>query len=306
MTVNTASSLLRRVPMGSTGIDHILNGGFPQGRTSLVAGTAGSGKTVFAVQFLVQGIRQFGEPAVFVTFEEPPEGIRENSASLGFDISGYEQDGSWAFVDAAYDPYLEEEAVGGFDFGALLARIEHAVRSTGAKRIALDSLGSIFTRYADAHSVRRELLRVANELRTLGVTAVLTSERVDDYGPIGRFGIEEFVADNVLLLRNALDEESRRRTIEVLKMRGVNHLTGEFPFTILPNDGIVAITLAGTELTAGSTVQRITSGLAELDEMCSGGMFRDSVTLVSGATGTGKTLLVTEFVDGGASGASGR
>lgn len=301
MTVDDAVATIKRVPMGSNGIDHILHGGFPAGRTTLVAGTAGSGKTVFALQYLVQGIRQFDDPAVFVTFEEPPANIRENCASLGFDITAFEEAGQWMFVDAAYDPYLEEEAVGGYDFGALLARIEHAIRTTGAKRIALDSLGSIFTRYTDAYTVRRELLRLANELNRLGVTAVMTIERAEDYGPIGRFDIEEFVADNVLLLRNALDEESRRRTIEVLKMRGVNHLTGEFAFTILPYDGIVAITLAGTELSADSTTQRITSGLAELDEMCSGGMFRDSVTLVSGATGTGKTLLVTEFIDGGAS-----
>lgn len=301
MTAQPTVAMIERIPTGTAGLDHILRGGMPLGRTTLVSGTAGSGKTVFGLQFLVQGLRQFDEPAVFVTFEERPDAIRQNAASLGFEIDSFEADGRWAFVDAAYDPALEEEVIGPYDFVALLARIEHAVRVTGAKRVVVDSIGAVFTRFADSHGVRRELLRVANGLRDLGVTAVITSERAADYGEIARWGVEEFVCDNVLVLRNRLDEESRRRTVEVLKMRGVDHLSGEFPFTILPGEGIVVITLAGTDLTAGSTNERITSGLAELDEMCSAGMFRDSVTLVSGATGTGKTLLVTEFIDGGAS-----
>ncbi len=301
MTAQSVVGMIDRIPTGTAGLDHILRGGMPLGRTTLVSGTAGSGKTVFGLQFLVQGLRLYDEPAVFVTFEERPEGIRQNATSLGFDIRGFEEDGRWTFVDAAYDPALEEEVVGPYDFVALLARIEHAVRVTGAKRVTVDSIGAVFSRFADAHGVRRELLRVANGLRDLGVTAVITSERADDYGEIARYGVEEFVCDNVLVLRNRLDEESRRRTVEVLKMRGVDHLAGEFPFTILPGEGIVVITLAGTDLTAGSTDERISSGLDELDEMCSAGMFRDSVTLISGATGTGKTLLVTEFIDGGAS-----
>lgn len=294
-------AMIERIPTGTAGLDHILRGGMPRGRSTLVAGTAGSGKTVFGLQFLVQGLRQYDEPAVFVTFEERPESIRQNAASLGFDIAAMEEQGRWTFVDAAYDPALEEEVVGPYDFVALLARIEHAVRTSAATRVVVDSIGAVFSRFPDTHAVRRELLRVGNGLRDLDVTAVITSERSDDYGEIARYGVEEFVCDNVLVLRNRLDEEARRRTVEVLKMRGVDHLSGEFPFTILPGEGINVITLAGTDLTAGSTNERISSGLPELDEMCSEGMFRDSVTLISGATGTGKTLLVTEFIDGGAS-----
>lgn len=298
---HTAVEMLERIPTGTAGLDHILRGGLPRGRSTLVAGTAGSGKTVFGLQFLVQGVRQFGDAAVLVTFEERPDSIRQNAASLGFDIPALEEQGTWAFVDAAYDPSLEEEVIGPYDFVALLARIEHAVRATGATRVVVDSFGAVFSRFPDTHAVRRELLRVGHGLRDLGVTAVLTSERSEEYGEIARYGVEEFVCDNVLVLRNRLDEEARRRTVEVLKMRGVDHLSGEFPFTILPGEGINVITLAGTDLTAGSTDERISSGLEELDRMCSAGMFRDSVTLVSGATGTGKTLLVTEFIDGGAS-----
>lgn len=295
----TPADVLERLPTGIEGLDHLANGGLPVARTTLVSGTAGSGKTVLAIQFLVEGIRKYNQPGVFVTFEEPPDMIRKNAAALGFDIEAWEREGMFTFVDASYDPSADEVVIGSYDFAALMARLERAVTSTNAARVAVDSLGAVFTRFADAQAVRRELGRIAAGLRELGITALLTSERTAEYGEIARFGVEEFVCDNVIILRNVLDLQSRRRTIELLKMRGIDHLTGEFPFTILPNVGIVVITLAGTALTAASTSVRISSGLAELDEMCSGGLFRDSISLVSGATGTGKTLLVTEFIDGG-------
>jgi circadian clock protein KaiC len=134
----------------------------------------------------------------------------------------------------------------------------------------------------------------------MGVTAVMTAERTEDYGPIARFGVEEFIADNVMVLRNVLEDEKRRRTIEILKFRGTDHQKGEFPFTIVSGDGIVVIPLSTIQLRQKSSDVRISSGDADLDEMCGGGFFRDSVILVSGATGTGKTLTVTQFLAGGA------
>ena len=298
--MRTTSADVHRVSTGQVGVDHIFSGGLPAGRSTLVSGTSGSGKTVFAIQFLAKAVRDDGESAVFVTFEEPPEALRRHGESLGYDIPRFEREGRWVFVDASFDPTVEEEVIGKFDLSGLIARIEHAVAKAGATRISIDSVGVAFTRFADPPVVRRELLRLVNSLRSLGVTSVITGERDDEYGPIGRFGVEEFVCDNAMVLRNALEEETRRRTIEVLKMRGTHHLTGEFPFTIVPDEGLVAITLAGTDLTAASSEERIASGIPELDAMCGGGMFRDSVSLVSGATGTGKTLLVTEFASGGA------
>jgi circadian clock protein KaiC len=129
---------------------------------------------------------------------------------------------------------------------------------------------------------------------------VLTAERTEDYGPIARFGVEEFIADNVMILRNVLEDESRRRTIEILKFRGCDHQKGEYPFTIVPDGGVIVIPLSAMQLSMKSSAVRISSGNAQLDEMCGGGLFRDSVTLVSGATGTGKTLTVTQFLQGGA------
>jgi circadian clock protein KaiC len=133
----------------------------------------------------------------------------------------------------------------------------------------------------------------------MGLTVVFTGERTEEYGEVSRHGLEEFVADNVVILRNLLSEERRRRTIEILKMRGTTHQRGEFPFTVTTDRAIVVLPLSGIPLTQSSSTVRITSGSADLDAMCGGGFFRDSIVLLSGATGTGKTLMVTQFLAGG-------
>ena len=298
---DTSHECVEKLLTGITGFDHISVGGLPKGRTTLVAGTAGSAKTVFATQFLAEGILQAGQGGVFVTFEEPPNDIKANMKGLGWDIEKWERESKWAFVDASYDPEQEVIEAGAYDLGALLARIEHSIRKTDAKRVSMDSLGAIFGRFSNAFIVRKELYRVAQALRQMNVTSVLTAERTEEYGEIARFGVEEFVSDNVIILRNALEAEKRRRTAEILKFRGTMHNKGEFPFTIIPDEGIVVIPLSEIQLKQKSSDIRITSGNCELDKMCGGGFFRDSIILASGATGTGKTLLVTEFIAGGAS-----
>jgi circadian clock protein KaiC len=290
---------IRKLETGISGFDQIAQGGLPRGRTTLISGTAGSGKTVFASQFLAEGIRKFDQPGVFVTFEESPADIRRNIHSLGWDVDAWQRDGKWRFVDAS--PHMEHETVviGSYDLGGLLARIEHAVRQVDAKRVALDSLGAVFTRFPESTLVRTELFRIASAMRKMGVTTVMTAERTSEYGDITRYGVEEFVADNVVILRNALEAEKRRRTMEILKFRGTGHHKGEYPFTIVPDQGIVVIPLSSLELEQKSSNVRITSGNPEMDAMCGGGFFRDSIILVSGATGTGKTLVTTEFIAGG-------
>ncbi len=288
-----------KLETGIPGVDHIARGGLPRNRTTLVSGTAGSAKTVLAAQFLAEGILQYEQNGVFVTFEESIDDIRKNMLGFGWPIAQWESDGKWAFVDASPEPNEAMDVAGDFDLGALLARIEHAAKRIGAVRLSMDSLGAVFTQLRDSSIVRRELFRVAHSLRRLGLTSFLTAERTDEYGPIARFGVEEFVADNVVILRNILDDEKRRRTIEILKFRGTTHQKGEYPFTIVPNVGIVAIPLSAIELVQKSSDIRVTSGSVELDAMCSGGFFRDSIVLVSGATGTGKTLMATEFMKGG-------
>ncbi len=283
-----------------SGFDLIACGGLPKGRTTLVAGTSGSAKTVFAAQFLAAGIARVGEPGVFVTFEESPEDLRRNMLGLGWDISTWEAEQKWAFVDASPEPGEPFLFSGGYDLGALLARIEYAIQRIGARRVVLDSLGGVFAQLSDEATIRHELFRITRALKNIGITSIITAERTEDYGAISRYGVEEFVSDNVVILRNVLDEEVRRRTLEILKFRGADHHKGEWPFSIVNDEGIVVIPLAALELKQKSSDQRVTSGNEELDRMCGGGFFRDSIVLVSGATGTGKTLICTEFLAEGA------
>ena len=294
----TPSRGIEKIRTEIPGFDFVGEGGLPKGRTTLIAGTAGSGKTVFATHFLAAGIETSGEPGVFATFEDEPEGIRRNMIGFGWDIQKWEAEHKWAFVDVSPDSTGPTPIVGTYDLGGLISRIEHAARKLGATRIVLDSLNALFLQVPDKTLLRIELLRLIQTLKGLGATVVFTGERTQDYGEVTRHGIEEFVADNVIILRNILVDEKRRRTLEVLKYRGTSHQRGEVPFTVTKK-GIVVIPLTAQALTQTSSTVRITSGIARLDEMCSGGFFRDSIILASGATGTGKTLLVTQFIAGG-------
>ena len=295
-----ADNPIQKLITGIPGFDSISNGGLPKGRTTLVAGTAGSAKTIFAVQFLAKGITMDDHGGVFVTFEETPRDVRQNMLSFGWDISQWEKNNKWAFVDVSPRPDEATVVSGEFDLGALLARIEHAIRKVGAQRVSIDSLGAIFSKFENQHIVRSELLRIAVALKSVGVTAVLTAERRQEYGDIARHGIEEFVADNVIILRNVLDAENRRRTMEILKFRGTDHQKGEHPFTVVAEGGVVGVPLSSVKLDHRSSHVRVTSGSPILDTMCRGGFFRDSIVLISGATGTGKTLMATSFIGGSA------
>lgn len=294
---NINISVVEKIDFGVEGFDIISEGGIPKGRTTLLSGTSGSGKTLFAIEFLWKGATKHNEPGVFVTFEETPNDIMRNVNSLGWNLNRLLNQGKFAFVDASPVPDDHTE-VGEYDFGALVARILYAIEKVKATRVAIDSITALFPQYKDPGIIRRELLRIAAVLKKEGVTTVISSERLQEHGDIARFGVEEFVSDNVIVLRNVLGEEKRRRTIEILKFRGTMHQKGEYPFTI-SSEGIKILPLSGMELIMKSSTKRITSGNDEIDRMCGGGFFRDSIILVSGPTGTGKTLITTLFVDGG-------
>lgn len=223
---------IEKLATGIPGFDLVAMGGLSKGRVTLVTGAPGSGKTIFASQFLAAGIER-GENVVFVTFEESPSDICQNVVSLGWDIAAWQRADRWAFVDASPQPADEVTIAGSFDLGGLMARIEHAVRRRNATRVSLDSISSMLSRFADQGSLRHELHRLLSGIKDLGVTAILTAERAEDAAVFD--AIAEFVADNVVVLRNTLEEEKRRRTIEILKFRGTAHQKGEFPFTVTPD-----------------------------------------------------------------------
>lgn len=288
-----------RLPTGIAGVDEITLGGIPAGRATLVSGTTGSGKTLFATEFLARGITRFDQAGVFITFEESADDIRRNTRSLGFDVPAWEAEGKWAFVDASLMVAEEAPTIGAYDFGGLIARIDHAVRSVGASRVAMDSLDAIFARFGDIGLVRHEMSRITGSLDQLGVTSVLTAERAQEYNGVSRHGVEEFVVDNVIVLRNVLRHERRRRTIEVVKLRGAAHRTGEWLFTIDPLDGMVLLPLAFIQPREQASVERVSTGNPELDAMVGGGVYRDSIMLMTGPTGTGKTLTALRFAQAG-------
>src|SRR5688572_4422107 len=171
-----------KVLTGIPGFDTLTYGGLSANRSTLISGSSGSGKTIFAVQFLARGIVELGENGVFVTFEESPDDIRRNVASFGWDIAAWEEEGKWAFVDASPDPEEEVVEAGEYDLGGVMARIQHAIDRTGAKRLAVDSLSAVFSQFQDASVVRNELFRIARSARKMGVTAVLTAERTEEIG----------------------------------------------------------------------------------------------------------------------------
>ncbi|NHC36203.1 circadian clock protein KaiC [Scytonema millei] len=279
------------------GFDDISHGGLPLGRTTLFSGTSGTGKTLFSVQFLYNGILFFDEPGVFVTFEESPSDIIKNAYSFGWNLPKLIEEGKLFILDASPDPE-GQEVIGNFDLSALIERLQYAINKYKAKRVAIDSITAVFQQYEAASVVRREIFRLVARLKQIGVTTIITTERTEEYGAIASFGVEEFVADNVAIVRNVLEGERRRRTMEILKLRGTTHMKGEYPFTIT-NDGVNIFPLGAMRLTQRSSNVRVSSGVKTLDEMCGGGFFKDSIILATGATGTGKTLLVSKFLENG-------
>lgn len=290
---------MQRVKAGIPGFDAVAHGGLPQGRGTLLAGATGTGKTVFGLQFLVRGASEFGEPGVMVTFAERPEDLIANTESFGWDLGGLVSDGRLAILDAT--PAAGAVVSGRFDLGGLSARIAHALEQVKGKRLFLDPIEALLEQFSEAVEVRRAFDAMVRELRSLGATTVIAAERPGDDGHAARLGAEEFVVDNVVILRNSREEEQRRRTLEVLKLRGADHGKGEFPFVITPSAGIEVVPFSAIEAQPkAASTERLSLGEPELDAMCAGGVYRDSLVMVTGATGTGKTLLGTRFALAGA------
>jgi circadian clock protein KaiC len=285
---------LPKTPTGIEGFDEITGGGLPTGRPSLVCGSAGCGKTLFAISFLVHGAARFDEPGVFMSFEESPDELAQNVASLGFDLPGLIQNKKLAF-DHVRVERSEIEETGDYDLEGLFIRLGYAIDSIGAKRVVLDTIESLFSGLEDQSILRAELRRLFRWLKDKGVTAVITGERGD--GSLSRQGLEEYVSDAVILLDHRVTEEISTRRLRIVKYRGSPHGTNEYPF-LIDEEGIAVLPVTTLSLSHAVSPERVSTGIARLDTMLGGqGYYRGTTVLVSGTAGAGKTSVSAHFVD---------
>ena len=284
---------LDKAPTGIPGLDDITAGGLPRDRVTLVAGGAGAGKTLLGLNFLVAGARQYGEPGVLMTFEESAAKVALNVRSLGFDLDELERTGLLAVLAFRVDP-SEIVAAGEFDFDPIFAILDDAIKRVGAKRVVLDTIEVLFGAFGDDKIVRSELSRLVRWLEDRDVTVILTGERGDS--SLTRHGIEEYVTDCVIVLDHRVSAEISTRRLRVVKYRGSAHGTNEYPFLISAR-GFTVLPITSVALDYGASEERISTGIARLDHMLGGGMFRGSTLMVSGTAGTGKTSLGAHVVN---------
>jgi circadian clock protein KaiC len=287
---------LDKTPTGISGLDQITGGGLPRGRVTLVAGSAGAGKTLLGLNFLVAGAREHGEAGVLMTFEESAEKVADNVRSLGFDLDELQRKGLLVMLAFRVDP-SEIIAAGEFNFEPIFAILADAIDQVGAKRVVLDTIEVIFGAFGDDKIVRSELIRLVRWLDDRGVTAILTGERGDGGdNSLTRHGIEEYVTDCVIVLDHRVTAEISTRRLRVVKYRGSAHGTNEYPFLISAR-GFTVLPITSLALDYAASDERVSTGIARLDHMLGGGMFRGSTLMVSGTAGTGKTSLGAHVVN---------
>ena len=285
---------ISKSPTGIDGFDDLTLGGVPTGRATLVCGSAGCGKTLFATTFLTHGARDYDEPGVFVTFEERPGDIVSNVASLGFALNKLVDDQKIAFEYITLERSELEEA-GDYDLEGLFLRIESAIDSIGAKRIVLDTIESLFSVFSNEAILRAEIRRLFDWLKDKGMTTVITAERGD--GTLTRQGLEEYVSDCVILLDHRVQNQVSTRRLRIVKYRGTAHGTNEYPF-LIDQDGFSVLPVSSLGLNHKVSEDRISSGIPDLDAMLTGGGFhRASSILVSGVAGSGKSSVAASFAN---------
>ncbi len=285
---------LQKEPTGIPGFDEITRGGVPAGRPTLVCGSAGAGKTLFAMEFLVRGAMLYNEPGVFMSFEESDEELATNVASLGFDLNQLIADKK-LLLDYVFIERSEIEETGEYNLEGLFLRLGHAIDSIGAKRVVLDTLEALFSALPDEAIIRAELRRLFRWLKEKGVTAVITCERGE--GTLTRYGLEEYVADCVILLDHRVQNQISTRRMRIVKYRGTSHGTNEYPF-LIDDKGFCVLPITSLGLTHKASNEFVSSGVPRLDTMLSGkGFYRGSSILVSGTAGTGKSTLAAHFFE---------
>lgn len=300
MKKNTASSKqesLPKSPTGIPGLDEITLGGLPKGRTTLVAGSAGSGKTLLSMEFLVRGVTEYNENGVFMAFEETDRELVENVSSLGFKLDDLIAKKK-IMVDHVHIDPKEIEETGDYDLEGLFIRLGYAIDSIGAKRVVLDTIESLFSGFSNLMILRAELRRLFRFLKDRQVTAIVTGERGD--GTITRQGLEEYVSDCVIVLDHRVMEETSTRRLRIVKYRGSLHGTNEYPF-LIDETGFSVLPITSLGLSHAVSTKRISSGIPDLDAMLDNkGFYKGSSILVSGTAGTGKSSLSVHFAEAAA------
>ncbi len=290
----TKNRSLPKSPTGISGLDEITDGGLPKGRPTLVCGSAGCGKSMLGVEFLVHGALQYNEPGVLVTFEELPQEIVTNARSLGFDIDKLVEKKK-LFLDYIRIERNEIQETGEYDLEGIFVRLNYAIEAIGAKRVVLDTVESLFTGLTNQAILRSELRRLFGWLKEKGVTAIITGEKGD--GTLTRNGLEEYVSDCVIMLDHRVIDQVSTRRLRIVKYRGSTHGTNEYPFLINEN-GFSVLPISSLGLSHDVSTERISSGVPRLDSMLGGkGFYRGSSVLISGTAGTGKSSLAGFFAD---------
>jgi circadian clock protein KaiC len=286
--------MLQKCPTGIAGLDDITDGGLPRGRPTLVCGSAGCGKTLLAVEFIVRGAIDYDEPGVFMAFEETVEELNQNVASLGFDLDALSARRK-VVIDHVRVERSEIEETGEYDLEGLFIRLGYAIDSIGAKRVVLDTIESLFAGLSNATILRAELRRLFGWLKDKGVTAIITGERGE--GTLTHQGLEEYVLDCVILLDHRVSNQMSIRRLRIVKYRGSTHGTNEYPF-LIDQDGISVLPITAICLEHRISTERVSSGVPGLDAMLDGkGFYRGSSVLISGTAGTGKSSLAAHFAE---------
>lgn len=289
----TTRRLLPKAPTGIEGLDEVTGGGLPKGRPTLVCGSAGCGKTMLAMEFLVRGAQESGEPGVFMSFEETADDLIQNVASMGFDLVSLAAH-KMLVIDHVRVVRSEIEETGTFDLEPLFIRLALAIDSIGAKRVVLDTLEALFGGFSNTTILRAELRRLFDWLKERGVTAIITAER--GAGTLTRQGLEEYISDCVILLDHRVDNQLSSRRLRIVKYRGTLHGTDEYPF-LITGEGISVLPITSLTLDHRASGEVVSSGVPTLDKLLgAGGFYRSSTILVSGSAGTGKSSLAGHLV----------
>ncbi len=291
-SLEMSSEPIKKCHTGISGFDEITFGGLPQGRPTLITGGAGSGKTMFAMEFIVNGATDYNEPGVYISFEEGTTDLEKNFASVGFDLKQLIADGR-IIIEHIPLNRADYQETGEFDLDGLFIRLNAHVQKIGAKRIALDTIEVLFSTFSEHTIIRSELQRLFGWFKDKGLTAVITGEKGD--GTLTRYGLEEYVADCVIFLDNRIENQIATRRLRIIKYRGSMHGLDEYPY-LIDADGVSVLPTSSTGLLAPASSHRISTGIPRLDSMFSAkGYYRGSAILVSGEAGTGKTTVAAAF-----------